>query len=94
MTPHSTKNDPAGSRGGLFMRVRRDDAHMHLTLTCATHWKDWERSHSITHAELETIYAGRFAVLRVISDTLVAQARHSLKTCACASPLFDPEVGT
>jgi hypothetical protein len=101
------KTEAASSRGGLFMRVDRDETHMHLTLTCATHWRDWKDARSVGVDELrraarlvlvpgnrETPRSDRGAtLLALVCDEMVRAARHSLKTCACAcaSPLFDSE---
>jgi hypothetical protein len=86
--------------GGLVMTREENEHGVRLTLTCATHFRDWKVVGSIAKHALE---AGSYVIrkngversdrgailLADLSAFLMREARHSLKSCRCASPLFD-----
>jgi hypothetical protein len=96
--------DVPKSFGGLVM-TREEDAFTHivtLTLTCATHYRDWRlqgtiRVEALRIAERQVLHLGVMrsdrgaTVLDLVSQGLMREARHSLRTCRCASPLFDDD---
>lgn len=86
------------SRGGLFVLIERDEPTMSTVylLTCATHYVDratrWAIPWRVNDEELEPLTRiDRPLFLSRIIDRLTREARHSLKTCSCVSPLFDAD---
>jgi len=78
------------ARGALFMFVKRDEVGVHLSLECATH-RGWKNAKIVTHSEIETWPHGRNDLLEKNSDRMLNEARWSLRSCRCASPLFDEQ---
>jgi len=86
--------------GGLVMTRDETEHGVRLTLTCATHFRDWKVVGSVAKHALEAAThvvlkngverSDRGAILLAdLSAGLMREARHSLRSCACASPLFD-----
>lgn len=73
------------SHGGIVVRFAKLPIGLWLTLTCATH-RDWAIEWVASNRDM-ALPPGRTVVLRVVVETMMAQAYKHGDSCPCARVL-------